>query len=278
MGEKMGVVTCKLQGPGAANFGLANQMFGVATTLSYAKDADQIALFPCLSNKQEYGNYCENIFRKLHLEAPQAPVEHFFQEPQFRYTEIPAASNIALSGYFQSEKYFKHNRELILDSFALPPDVENYIAMKYSRLLYMENTVAVHVRRGDYTNIFKGCFEVLGKEYYERAFSHFPSDSVFVFFSDMDSAEHADYCKENFSVRKAFHVHGETDVVDLFLMSKMKNNIIANSSFSWWGAWLNTNPDKKVIAPQKWFAPTHPNLGDSDEVTRDLIPEEWERI
>ena len=278
MGENVGFVTCRLHGPGAANFGLANQMFGVATALSYAKDTDQIALFPCLANTQEYGNYCENIFCKLNIDEPQTTVEHFYQEPRFQYTKIPTANNIALSGYFQSEKYFKHNRELILDTLTLPPQVEDYIEMKYSRLLYMENTVAVHIRRGDYTNIFKGCFEILGTEYYNKAFDEFQSDSVFVFFSDMDPAEHTAYCNENFSVQKSFHVNGESDIVDLFLMSKMKNNIIANSSFSWWSAWLNANPDKKVIAPQKWFAPTHPSLGNSDEAPKDMMPQGWKRL
>ena len=63
----MEFVTCDIRGPGAANFGLGNQMFNVATTVSYAKDTEQTALFPCLSNKQEYGNYCENIFSKLNF-------------------------------------------------------------------------------------------------------------------------------------------------------------------------------------------------------------------
>ena len=61
-------------------------------------------------------------------------------------------------------------------------------------------------------------------------------------------------------------------------MSKIKNNIIANSSFSWWAAWLNKNKNKRVISPQKWFAPNHPTLWNSDEQTKDLIPETWDRI
>ena len=80
------------------------------------------------------------------------------------------------------------------------------------------------------------------------------------------------------NTKRSFYVHGETDVVDMYLMSKMRNNIIANSSFSWWAAWLNENKDKKVIAPQKWFGKGHPTLSDNDRVTRDLIPINWERL
>ena len=79
------------------------------------------------------------------------------------------------------------------------------------------------------------------------------------------------WCLDNFKMEKFRVVEGEQDWVDLYLMSECKNNIIANSSFSWWSAWLNSSPDKRIIAPQKWFGPDGPQ----DEY--DLVPSTWER-
>jgi hypothetical protein len=116
----------------------------------------------------------------------------------------------------------------------------------------------------------------LGGEYYDDAFNRFPKNSVFVFFGE--NPEDLDHCRQTMGRNKSFYVEGESDIVDMYLMSRMKNNIIANSSFSWWAAWLNTFEDKKVIASQKWFGHDHPTLSDNDEVTKDLIPSGWERI
>lgn len=272
----MEFVTCNLLGPSATHFGLGNQMFGVAATLSHAQDTGRQALFPCLKQTEKYGNYSQNIFRNLNFSDLGEEIKFLYKEPEFSYLPLPDNPNLLIEGYFQSEKYFSHNKKLILDTFVLPEDLERYIFLKYSRIISMNNTISVHIRRGDYLSIFKGCFEILDKEYYQKAFSHFPEDSVFVFFGE--NTEDLEFCKRQFPVKKSFFIQGEKDIVDLFLMSKMKNNIIANSSFSWWPAWLNKNENKKIIAPQKWFAPGHPTMGDSDKQTKDLIPETWKRI
>ena len=252
----MEFIACNLLGPSLSHFGLGNQMFGAAATLSHAKDTNQEAIFPCLRDETQHGPYRQNVFRNLNIELPPSKVEFIYREPSFRYTPFPTKKNMLVEGYFQSEKYFKHNTELIRETFTITEEMENYINLKYYRLLDMKNTVSVHIRRGDYTTRFKGCFAVLDNDYYDNAFAKFPEDSVFVFFGEYP--EDLEHCKNKFSLKKKFYVQGETDVVDMFLMSKMKNNIIANSSFSWWGAWLNMNEDKKVIAPQPWFGPEHP--------------------
>jgi hypothetical protein len=272
----MSFVTCNLLGPSATHFGLGNQMFGVAAALSYAKDTNKKALFPCLKQVGKYGNYSENIFRNLNLGDLEEKIKYFYKEQDFFYTPIPNKPNILLEGYFQSEKYFVKNKQLILDTFTLPEKTLQYLDMKYSRLLYMDNTVSVHIRRGDYLNQFKGCFEILDNDYYDAAFNKFPADNVFVFFGE--NPEDFDFCKKKFLLKKTFYIQNECDIIDLWLMSQMKNNIIANSSFSWWAAWLNRNKSKRVIAPQKWFGKEHPTLANNDEVTKDLIPFTWERI
>jgi hypothetical protein len=101
-------------------------------------------------------------------------------------------------------------------------------------------------------------------DYYRNAIAEFSDDTRFLVFSD-----DIQWCKENFKGDNFHFIEGEKDYVDLYLMSLCNNNIIANSSFSWWGAWLNNTPNKKVIAPKQWF-------GKAKQLnTKDLIPETW---
>ena len=166
----MEYVTCNLLGPSATHLGLGNQMFGVAAALSAASDTGRKALFPCLRQVDKYGVYSQNIFRNLDFSDLPTPPKYLYREPEFFYMPIPDNPDLLLEGYFQSEKYFENNRQLIMDTFTLPHDIERYIFLKYSRLINMNNTVSVHIRRGDYLNIFKGCYEILDKEYYQKAF------------------------------------------------------------------------------------------------------------
>jgi len=271
----MSFIASNLLGPSATHYGLGNQMFGVAAALSHAEDNNIKAVFPCLLDRNRYGSYCDNIFRNLNIENPPAPVQNFYKEPKFSFSKIPKKQNMVIEGYFQSERYFAHNRDLILKTFTLPYKIESYLNFKYSKILSLKNTVSVHIRRGDYLTNFKGCFEILDNEYYSRAFNCFDKESVFVFFGEHE--KDSIYFKENFNLKNSFFIHDD-DIIDLFLMSKLKNNIIANSSFSWWGAWLNQNKEKKVVAPQKWFGKDNPSFKNSDKITVDLIPKEWIRL
>ena len=109
----------------------------------------------------------------------------------------------------------------------------------------------------------------MGKDYYDEAMSRFPKGTKFVFFSD-----DIEWCKETFGLsRRNIYIENQEDVLDLYLMSKIHNNIIANSSFSWWGAWLNEIEDKKVLTPPVWFGPKNTHL-----TMKDLIPESWEIV
>jgi hypothetical protein len=110
----------------------------------------------------------------------------------------------------------------------------------------------------------------MGKEYYDRAKEHFTNNHVFVFFSD-----DIGWCKETFKDGNNIFIEKQDDVLDLYLMSRIPNNIIANSSFSWWAAWLNNNASKKVIAPSSWFGPSNNHL---KIAKKDLIPDVWQKI
>jgi hypothetical protein len=179
-----------------------------------------------------------------------------------------------LVGYWQSEKYFADVAELIRQEFTLKSEPD-----KLNRQVLDEieatDSVSLHIRRGDYisnpdTHQVHG---VLGLDYYSRAVDLIAGRTAqphFFVFSD-DIA----WAKEN--LRLSFPLsfierNGEgREYEDLRLMCHCKHHIIANSSFSWWGAWLNANPDKIVVSPEKWFS-------DASLDTRDLMPESWIRI
>lgn len=180
--------------------------------------------------------------------------------------------DIFLDGYWQSYHYFSKIRDVLLDDLTpkwLPETEETdfiNIAKKY-------NSVSVHVRRGDYinnkkANAYHGTCSI---EYYKKSFevaSKKISDPVFLIFSD-----DLDWVRENIPLpKKSVFVENDTagfsPCVDLSIMSSCKNHIIANSSFSWWGAWLGTSINKIVIYPKKW-------INDQRTVFADLHPVEW---
>ncbi len=182
--------------------------------------------------------------------------------------------NVFLRGYFPSFKYFDNNRDLIKKdfSFAAPPDNES---QKMIDKITSVNSVSIHIRRGDYitnqrvTNKFGLC----GLSYYKKAIEHISQKTApphfFVFSNDPK------YVKQNIktdhSITYITHNKGQKGYQDLRFISRCKHNIIANSSFSWWGAWLNDNPKKIVIAP----SPVFDKLFMDDN---DFIPKDWIHI
>lgn len=161
--------------------------------------------------------------------------------------------NTNLSGYFQSYKYFLNIEQEIKKDFTF--------RKKREELDY--EYVSIHVRRGDYVNL-PDCHPLCSESYYYRAKKSFPSGTKFLLISD-DPA----WCLEQEIFRDCKHVNTYTDIDDLFLMTRAVGNIIANSTFSWWGAYLNVNHNKTVVAPIKWFGI---EIGHH---VFDLIPPSW---
>jgi hypothetical protein len=200
-----------------------------------------------------------------------------FTENNFTYkiNYIEKKTHIYLDGFWQSEKYFKKYRNSLLNEL-VPIRKPNDLNKEYINLILNSNSISVHIRRGDYisnnnANTFHGLCSI---DYYLNAISYIINhikNPVFYFFSD-----DINWVKNNFdnsSFQKYFISHNfeNTSFEDLRLMTYCKHNIIANSTFSWWGAWLNTNPNKIVIAPSKWFV-------DLTMISEDLIPESWIKI
>jgi len=197
-----------------------------------------------------------------------------YREPFFHFDKnfYNTEPDVYLKGLWQSEKYFLPFKNKIRSIF----EFKNQTVGSFHNLtnqLKNQNSVSLHIRRGDY--LAKVSLEVLGLiplEHYQNAIelinSKIPSPSFYFFSDDIQ------WAKENFQIPNATFVSGDISkdhIEDLYLMSQCRYNIIANSSFSWWGAWLNDNPQKIVIAPKKWF-----NKGPKD--TQDLLPEEWINI
>jgi len=198
------------------------------------------------------------------------------REKKFSFDPVIAlrGGDVYLDGYWQSEKYFKDIEPLIRQDFSFKhsPDQVNQDAV---RQIANCNSVSVHIRRGDYvsnpeTNSIHGTSSM---EYYRSAMRFLLNknpDARFFIFTDDPAWVGKNMAFES-PVELLTHNDANKNYEDMRLMSLCKHNIIANSSFSWWGAWLNSNPEKIVVAPKKWF-------NDLSMDTKDLIPENWVRI
>jgi hypothetical protein len=180
-----------------------------------------------------------------------------YTEPCFEYKKIPYTKDMLMTGYFQSEKYFKDNKEAVIKKLSIKQVYEEQIKEKYRDLL-AQDTISLHVRRTDYVNI-QDYHPLQTLDYYNKALEYIGTkDRKVVVFSD-----DIEWCKTKFVGDKFVFIEKNIPIVDMFLMSYCNHHIIANSSFSWWGAYFNQNENKKVVAPSNWFGSTA-NLNSKD--------------
>jgi hypothetical protein len=226
----------------------------------------------CQSFKGTGLNFFQKIYRKL-LRLNYLVAEDTFQfNPNYKLKKAP----IYLDGYWQSENYFKEIETIIRKEFIVKkaPSYKNQTLIEK---IQHENAVSLHIRRGNYVNVshVNETHGTSSLEYYKSAvdiISSKEASPIFYIFSDDIS-----WAKNNLNLDfETVFVDindAKSDYEDLRLMFTCKHNIIANSTFSWWGAWLNTNSKKIVIAPKVWF-----NDIDLNNQTDYLIPSEWLRI
>jgi hypothetical protein len=192
-------------------------------------------------------------------------------DPDLRFEpRVLTADDVRLIGYWQSERYFVDKSAEIRRDFQLPTPTSE-LASAITRA----GSVSLHVRRGDYASDPKVESElgVLPAEYYEQAVAHLTETlaepEFFVFSNDPD------WCAANLRIDAPHtfvrHEPGARAHDDLLLMSLCRHHVVANSSFSWWGAWLGETPSTIVIAPRRWFLTSRFDTGD-------LVPERWLRI
>jgi hypothetical protein len=175
-------------------------------------------------------------------------------------------------GTWQSERFFEHAKDHIRQAFIFKKHLLNSRTKEIDQIIRQENSISIHIRRGDYlSNQYAyGFAGVCTPEYYTNAINlikdKVDNPRYYIFTDD------SEWVKENFRVENSIYIQhntGSDSWQDMYLMSQCKHNIIANSSFSWWGAWLNSNPDKIVIAPKRWW-----RLFEKD----DVVPNEWIRL
>jgi hypothetical protein len=203
----------------------------------------------------------ENIrFNKVNQRVEEGQF-HFNQE---LYESCP--DDVDLFGYFQTEKYFSDISEDVKKDFTFKENILS-IANEYRNQIDSDQVISLHVRRGDYVNQpWHGCCPL---DYYERALDMLDENIPVIIFTD-DPKWALE--QEIFSSDRFYVSQGNSNLFDMCLMTLCDYHIIANSSFSWWGAWLSNS--KKVIAPQRWFGPPLSEQND----TRDLIPDSWIKL
>ncbi len=231
-------------------------IFNLPINIISEKEINKFYLMP----KNLYERIIGKIYRKLLM-------FNVVYENNPKFTEIlKAGRNCYLIGYWQNIKYFEPIESILRNDFIFRINLdesENNIL----REIQSENSVSLHIRRGDYVKFdsLKNYYYQCNLDYYLNSVSFLKSkfrDLKFYIFSD-----EPEWVRDNLHIDVDYKIVNHDKVgLDLFLMSQCKHNIIANSTYSWWGAWLNNNPEKIVIAPSKWY-----NLKDYSPVLNSWI-------
>jgi hypothetical protein len=243
-----------------------NQLFLIASTIGIAINNDLKYGFP------EWKN---NTYFKEKLPGLAPGPGNIIKEQSFDYNPviIPKNSFTYLEGYFQSEKYFNTSAaiNIIRNAFTFK---DEYIQPVKDSLKGITNTCSIHVRRGDYLN-YPDIHIQQPVEYWHSAQTNIENStnvSTYIVMSD-----DINWCKENKHLftttgKKVLFMQGRNDIDDFIMMTLCEHNIITNSTFSWWAAWLNVNKDKVVVAPKQWFGTNSPSDG------KDLYVEGWIKV
>lgn len=248
--------------------GLGNVLFQIAAAYSVSKrDNMKLLIDPTNHHGARYGipKYTSNILRNINFSTTRLNFTGYGEQGH-HFTEIPKFNyDTKLIGYFQTEKYFINYRTEILELFSPTSDIIVKLNEKYSDILE-KNTTSLHVRRGDFIGI-SNFHPLLPIEYYQECLKLVDNNSTILIFSD-----DINWCKSNFDfIENKIFISNLEDFEELYLMSMCNNNVIANSTFSWWGAWLNKNLNKQVISPKVWFGPALQHLQTKDIYCKDWI-------
>ncbi len=246
---------------------LGNQMFQYAALRGIAEKHGYEFTIPESDFNDEWNDHqLFDAFTLPNLKNRGKVTDKFLQERQFNYDSEfveQCPDDISLFGYFQTERYFTDITDSIKEDFTFKKDV---IANCEEVMEELSEPIALHVRRTDYVEKSQD-HPPCSLKYYHNALKRFHEKRPVIIFTDDTK-----WCKEQDIFKPDRFLVSETDnnVYDLCMMTMCTDYIIANSSFSWWGAWLIDNPDKTVVAPKKWFGSQYDHYNMDD-----LIPEGW---
>jgi len=278
---------------------LGNQLFQIASTIGIAKNND---VNYCFFHWEYQDFFCKSL-PYMNIDVDQKLMEgnkHDYRKVTLSEDpEFFLGKKYDLLGYLQSHKYFENYKEEILSYFQLKQEHVDYIKNKYTEC---ENQISIHVRRTDYVAL-RHYHTLLDMDYYKKAIDLIGKEESFLIFSD-----DIEWCRQNFKDYNCQYVeerphdkniisgvedtgmvgmmsmkevdslkYKKEDVIELFLMSMCKHNIVANSSFSWWAAYLNKNKEKKIICPRDWFTEVRvkQTYVDVENYMKHRVPEDW---
>jgi len=277
------MITCNLAG------GLGNQLFQIFATIAYALENNKPFGFldcesldnGCTQRHTYWNSFLSSLKKCTHKTISQM---HIVTEEGFNYSKLkPLQENtdIMLDGYFQSYKYFQSYFNSICRFIKLDKTKEEV----FNKYLYNYSDISMHFRLGDYKNL-TDYHPVLEYEYYEKALEYIINNMRI---NTIDNINVLYFCEKednddvNLKISRLHNkfknvtfIKAHDNIVDweqMILMSCCKHNIIANSTFSWWGAYFNSNPDKIVCYPDTWFGPALSHI-----ITDDLFPDDWHKI
>ena len=299
------MITVLIQG------GLGNQLFQVFTALATAIRNGDACYFintktDATGKRSTYWNTFLYNLKSFMVISNATNVQRFMQlpshkEPNFSYNKLPTNTTmnptpLKLVGYFQSPKYFADVQDEIYEKMQLL-EQQNHIKSMFAESVWFSRgvvTIAMHFRIGDYKHI-QDAHPILTLEYYKRALKHMVANAylpelnklidpvkfnVLIFNQACDNhviLDHMQELRNDSALSRVCRFYKVQDMFDdwkqMLLMSVCDHNIIANSTFSWWGAYLNHNSDKIVCYPSTWFGPALKNHD-----TRDLFPADWIKI
>lgn len=262
--------------------GLGNQMFCYAFALSRrCVNRGELMVFDTTEAKgQHHGYELDHVFRLntlIRTKGYSALLKYvpdfvkdipiYNEKEFFVYDErtFLVKGNVRFNGFWQTQKYFVNIEKKIRKSFRFRTELLNAQSRELASKMRIMSYTSLHIRRGDYSDMN---WQQCSVDYYQRAIAHIQSqypDMYFVIFSD-----DMEWVRTNLPVANAVYVDwnvGNDSWQDMYLMSLCNHNIIANSSFSWWGAWLNNHLNKIVIAPEYWIFDKSKDI--------DVLPEEW---
>lgn len=256
------LISCNLMG------GLGNQMFQISHALSQGWKHGRRTVFVPKSWTPMQGknteNYTKNIFKKLEFVDNIDGFTKVHEGP-WEYSIVnPVEENTVFEGYFQSSKNFLGYDSRIKEVFSPTEEFITEVTSKYPEL-NLNNTLSLHIRFGDYKQN-PHIHPSVSKDYLDEALNLVENYTHLFLFGDDKN-----WLSENFKGENITLVD-EDDYIEMWIMSLCKNNIISNSTFSWWGAFLNKNENKRVYVPSMWFGPSGP------QNYKDMYESDWIKI
>lgn len=258
--------------------GLGNQLFQIAATISFALKHSADFIFKYEKTLGKRPTYWTNFLHKLLNKTSETFESTEYQivtESTLHNDDMSLSNRVLLDGYFQSPLFFNDYNAQLFQLF----DIESHQARIVNQYKLTESSISVHFRRGDYKHL-PDCHPIMPNDYYAESIQYILTCdpticTIYYYCEDEDDADIecviADFAPL-FSGLSWVRMKADADWEEMVCMSCSKHNVIANSSFSWWGAYFNPRPDKIVCYPAKWFGPLVPK-----DVSA-MFPEEWIKI